>query len=66
MSVLLLVSFSFTATLSSGLALVRLDCMPDLLAVDGASLRRWRKGQQILEGDTCGKEKGLIARDQLV
>lgn len=51
------------------LALIRLDYMPDLQAEDPAAslaLRRGRKGRRILEGDTCGKEKGLLARDQLV
>ena len=50
---------------------IRLDFMPDLQAVHGASLLHWHRGdggrgKRILEGDTCGKEKGLIARDQLV
>lgn len=31
----------FTTTLSLILALIRLGCMPDLLAVDGASLLHW-------------------------
>lgn len=31
----------FTTTLSLILTLIRLGCMPDLLAVDGASLLHW-------------------------
>lgn len=53
------------------LAFIRLACTADLLWL-WTGLRYDFEGQAegreegILEGDTCGKEKGLIARDQLV